>query len=301
MQAIIDLGTNTFHLLIGKITNGKFEIAHKASKPIKLGEDIAKANQIIPTAFTRGIDCLVDFKKKIDEFNISSIRAVATSAVRSASNGQEFIDCARHQAHIHITLISGDEEAQYIYQGVKASGAITQKSLIMDIGGGSTEFILCDENGINWKQSFDIGASRLMQHFFKSDPLSKADEQKTIDYLNRQLQTLANQIASFKPTTLIGSAGAFETYAELLDGTINLENPCLEIDLPAYQQISHQLLKSTHQERANMRGLIPLRVDIIVMAALQTNYVLGLHPFQRMLLSTYDLKMGLLADGDKSC
>ncbi len=293
--AAIDLGTNTFHLIIAEKSGSEMNIIYKTNKPIKLGEDITIANRIIPTAFNRGVNCLKEFKVTLDEYKVSTVRAVATSGVRSASNGQEFIDTVKDQTGISIDIIDGEEEANLIYEGVKLSGAIAGKSLIMDIGGGSTEFIFCDENGFYWKKSFDIGAARLMQKFFKSDPINEIDQGHINLHLKETLAELISFGKEFEATTLIGSAGAFETYSVMLNPTVDINEISQgEIDRVSYQALATRLINSNHEERSKMPNLIPLRVDMIVMASLITNYVLAELSIQKIALSTYDLKMGVL-------
>ena len=293
--AAIDLGTNTFHLIIAEQAESEMKIIYKTNKPIKLGEDITKENKIIPTAFERGINCLKEFKATLDQYGVTKIRAVATSGVRSASNGKDFIDTVKEETGILIDIIDGEEEANLIYEGVKYSGAIQGKSLIMDIGGGSTEFIFCDNKGFYWKKSFDIGAARLMQKFFKSDPISLEDQEQIKIHLKENLAELIEFGKDFGATTLIGSAGAFETYAEVIDPAINIhEIPNSLIDIDAYHQLSKKLIGSSHQERSEIPNLIPLRVDMIVMASMITDYVLAELNLKTIILSTYDLKMGVL-------
>jgi len=293
--AAIDLGTNTFHLIIAEQSQSELNIICKTNQPIKLGEDITKENKIIPAAFQRGINCLKEFKATLDQYEVVKIRAVATSGVRSASNGMAFIDTVKKETGIAIDIINGEEEANLIYEGVKYSGAIQGKSLIMDIGGGSTEFIFCDEKGVYWKKSFDIGAARLMQKFFKSDPISSEDQEQIQNHLKENLIDLIAFGKTFGATTLIGSAGAFETYAEVLQPSINIHQIAkAPIDVNAYHQLSKKLIGSTNQERSQMPNLIPLRVDMIVMAAIITDYVLAALNLKAIMLSTYDLKMGVL-------
>jgi len=298
--AVIDLGTNTFHLLIAEIAGNQPEILYKTNVPVKLGEGRINDNVIIPAAFERGINCLQDFSRTIAEHLVDVVRATATSAVRSAENGKDFVNVAKERTGISIETISGDEEAELIYQGVKLSGAIQEQSLIMDIGGGSIEFMLCDTQNLIWKKSYNIGAARLMQQFFKSDPLSDADKQNILFHIQEQLTDLFETCEKYKPQILIGSAGAFETFAELVTGKHH-QNIIIE-QLKTYQfnyddyiDIALKLINSTHQQRVEMPGIIPLRVDMIVMAALITNYVLGRIKINRLMLSTYDLKMGVLA------
>ena len=293
--AVIDLGTNTFHLLIAKQNISDLQVIFKTNRPVKLGEDITRDNFIIPSAFKRGITCLKEFKKILEQYEVKAVKAVATSGVRSAKNGQDFIEKAKIETGIEIEIIDGDEEAQYIYEGVKWSGAITGKSLIMDIGGGSTEFILCDEENLVWKKSYNIGAARLMQAFFKSDPINEADTNSIINHLDEELKALKIICKEYAPETLIGSAGAFETFVGVINPDIDIKTTATAyIPLLAYRDLSSRLINSNHQERANMEGLIPLRVDMIVMASILTNYILDELEIKTIKLSTYDLKMGVL-------
>lgn len=293
--AAIDLGTNTFHLIIAEKNGSSFQIIYKTNEPVRLGEDITKDNLIIPIAFERGINCLKDFKNILEKYNVVTVKATATSGIRSAINGQEFVNATKLVAGIEINIIDGEEEAQLIYEGVKLSGAISGKSLIMDIGGGSTEFILCDEEKLIWKKSYNIGAARLMQFFFKSDPINTFDKNLIFEHLVNELKELKVICDKHQPKTLIGSAGAFETFTAMIYPDLNITTINIaELPLSAYKKLASELINSSHEERTQMKNLIPLRVDMIVMAALQTNYIIENLGIQKIKLSTYDLKMGVL-------
>ena len=299
--AIIDLGTNTFHLIIIEKIDKKFEILYKHTEAVRLGEGRINHNQIIPEAFKRGINALIHFRNVIDDFGVRDVKAVATSALRGAENKQEFINLVKAQTSIDITLIAGEIEANLIYKGVKLAGAISDLSLIMDIGGGSVEFILCDANELYWKKSYDLGAARLMQEFLNSDPINDQDKQGILGRIEELLPELFEICGKLKPKTLIGSAGAFETFAALVKEKFK---PILDVDdaktytfnFDQYMEISTQLIVSTHNERADMPGMIPLRVDMSMIAALICNYVIGRLQIETVKLSTYDLKMGLVAE-----
>jgi exopolyphosphatase/guanosine-5'-triphosphate,3'-diphosphate pyrophosphatase len=293
--AAIDLGTNTFHLIIAEKNGSSFQIIYKTNQPIRLGEDITKDNLIIPIAFERGINCLKEFKNTLEKYNVVTIKATGTSGIRSAINGQEFVNAVKEQTGIEIDIIGGDDEAQFIYEGVKLSGAISATSLIMDIGGGSTEFILCDEDKLIWKKSYNIGAARLMQKFFKSDPLNTIDKNLIFEHLANELKELQLICNEHQPQTLIGSAGAFETFTAMIYPDLNIDIISVtELPLSAYKKLAIEIINSSHEERTQMKNLIPLRVDMIVMAALQINYIIENLGIQKIKLSTYDLKMGVL-------
>lgn len=298
--AVIDLGTNTFHLLIAETQGRHFEILYKTNVPVKLGEGRINENIIIPAAFERAVNCLENFSHKIAEFNVELVKATATSAVRSAENGSDFVRTVKDKTGIEIEVISGEEEATLIYAGVKLSGAIQDLSLIMDIGGGSVEFILCDTRQLIWKKSYNIGAARLAQQFFNSDPISNDNKNAILNHIQLQLADLFEICEKHQPKILIGSAGAFETFAELIIQK-NKQSTAIEtaktysFNFDEYMEIAVKLLNATHEERAAMPGMIPLRVDMIVLATLITNFVLGHLRISKLTLSTFDLKMGLLS------
>jgi exopolyphosphatase/guanosine-5'-triphosphate,3'-diphosphate pyrophosphatase len=299
--AVIDLGTNTFHLIIAKLSGNEIDIIYKTNVPVKLGEGRINENIIIPEAFERGLLALESFYLEITKYDVDVVKAIATSAIRTATNGANFIKAAKSYAGIEIEVITGDEEAAYIFNGVKATGAIKEHTLIMDIGGGSTEFIIGSPDGLLWKKSYDIGAARLMQAYFNSDPISEHDKSAITTHLSNVLTDLKLACNTYQPKQLIGSAGAFETFAGMIDQQLNLaETRYTTIDVTAYRRLAKTLIASTHQERENMPGLIKLRVDMIVIAAILTDYVLETCGLRHISLSTYDLKMGVLHSLKKS-
>jgi exopolyphosphatase/guanosine-5'-triphosphate,3'-diphosphate pyrophosphatase len=292
--AVIDLGTNTFHLIIADLSEKDAQIVYKTTVPVLLGQGRINENMIIPEAFERGIRTLREFNTVIQSYNTEVVNAIATSAVRSALNGAEFVAEAK-LAGIEIRVISGDEEADFIYAGVRATGIIKGTSLIMDIGGGSTEFIICNDQGLLWKKSYDIGAARLMQAYFHSDPLSDADHARITAHLDNTVDDLKAMCARHQPGTLIGSAGAFESFATLLNNGDDIGDiAAASLNVAAYEALAQRLISSTHAERTGMKGLISLRVDMIVIAAILTNYMLKHMGIGALRMSTYDLKMGVL-------
>jgi exopolyphosphatase/guanosine-5'-triphosphate,3'-diphosphate pyrophosphatase len=293
--AVIDLGTNTFHLIIAEISSAGVEVIYKTNVPVRLGEGRINENVIIPAAFERGIQTLKDFKKEIDKHQVAVVKAIATSAVRSSANGAGFVASAAEQAGITIEVISGEDEAAFIFKGVKATGIISTTSLIMDIGGGSTEFIICNPDGCLWKKSYDIGAARLMQAYLHSDPIASEDQSAIRRRLREELPDLQDACAAYRPDMLIGSAGAFETFAAMLLKNVDVKSiSSASLDMEEYKVLAEKLVSSSHAERAAMPDLIPLRVDMIVIAALITSYVIENIGLRSISLSTYDLKMGVL-------
>ena len=298
----MDLGTNTFHLLIARGTAASYEeIVHK-SLPAKLGEGGINKGVIVPAAFNRGIDAMQQYEQDIANSSVDSVRAVATSALRNAANGQEFIDKVHALTGISIELINGEQEAAYIYKGVKLAGSLgTQTSLIMDIGGGSVEFILCNADEIFWKQSFEIGAARLMDKFHQVDPIPAQSIADLHSYLEQKMAPLFNAAQQHNASTIIGSSGAFETFAEIIE--LDKSNPFDLKNIKNYAfkteeliAVTDRLIASSHQQRKSMEGIVSIRVDMIVVASLLTRFVMDKISVSNVKLCTNSLKEGILAD-----
>jgi exopolyphosphatase/guanosine-5'-triphosphate,3'-diphosphate pyrophosphatase len=295
--AILDLGTNTFQLLIANINDNKPVLVFEESIAVKLAEGGIEKGYISEAAFDRGLSALKQFKKSIDHYQVKQVRAAATSALRSASNGAEFLEKIRLETEIVPEIISGEREAELIYHGVRAAIKMgDEKCLIVDIGGGSVEFIICNKEEVFWKRSYEIGAARLMEEFHHSDPISEADINKLNFYLESTLSELKTQTSIHKPEILIGSAGAFETFATLIDPQFktSFTNPEIKIELREFAGVSERILKSSHAERSSNPAIIPVRIDMIVMATLISKYLMNQFGFKALKLSTYSLKEGLL-------
>ncbi|MEX8546458.1 MAG: exopolyphosphatase [Mucilaginibacter sp.] len=300
--AVMDLGTNTFHLLIAeKAETGFKEILHM-TEAVKLGEGGMKDGLITAEAFERGVKTMQLFAEKIAVKEASRVRAVATSAVRSTKNGLDFINEVKAKTGIEIEVIDGLQEAELIYKGVKSSGILSaEKALILDIGGGSVEFILCDEQKIFWKQSFEIGAQRLRQLFHQTDPITDENIKKLNDYLEEQLQVLFLSVKNQDVQVLIGSSGSFETYAEMIETEkgklFNIQKiKTYDFKINEFNAIAKWLKQSSHQKRVAKRSIIPLRVDMIVVASLVTSFVVQKLEIQKLSMTTYSLKEGVLAE-----
>lgn len=301
--AILDLGTNTFYLLIADVANGlvQNEIL-KEYLPVKLGEGGINKGHITQEAFERGIAAINQFNVIIKQYKADQIKAVATSAIRSADNGNDFINWVKSETGIEIEIIEGDREAELIFQGVNAAVKLNNDiALIVDIGGGSVEFIICNFKEIFWKKSYPIGAARLMESYHNSDPISEKDIQAIDHYLDQNLSELKQQCALLKPELLIGSAGAFETFAELVTDQFGLPKENLAHSEFSFNQeqldiIFNNLLQSSHSERSVTAGIIPLRVDMIIVATVLTRYIIRQLKIKTIKLSAYSLKEGVLFD-----
>lgn len=300
--AVIDCGTNTFNLMVVEIKNQSFENIYSSKIPVKLGEGGINNGCINEVPFQRGIDALTTFKNHIIKLNVNSVHAFATSAIRDAINGIKFKEEALLKTGISITIIDGNKEAEYIYEGNKRAVSLSQSpSLIMDIGGGSTEFIIGNTDKILWKKSYQLGAARLLDKFKPSNPITQNEITAISNFLKEELAELIAAYKAHQPKELIGSSGAFDSIIELIHGQLRGERFMKEkteyvVDLSNYFKIASTIVASTIEERRTLKGLVEMRVDMIVISCLLINFVLKTLDIKEMRVSTYSLKEGALSE-----
>lgn len=300
--AVIDLGTNTFNLLVVEGDGAKVKRLENLRRVVKLGEGGLAQKRIMPIPYQRGLNALSELVDIARDLSADEIHALATSGIRSTVNGADFVGDAQSKTNICIQTISGDEEARLIYKGaMQAVTDINYPVLVMDIGGGSTEFILGNNQGIIWKQSFQIGVSRLMEHFQPADPITPSELEEINDHLSDTLAPLLDKCKEINPVMMIGSAGSFDSFAQMLstDRTDELDlntSTSYRFDLDRLATLHQQLIQSTYAQRLEMPGLVKMRADMIVLSSVQLQFVLNAVNLDQVSLSTYSMKEGYAAE-----
>jgi exopolyphosphatase/guanosine-5'-triphosphate,3'-diphosphate pyrophosphatase len=301
---IIDLGTNTFHLLIVEKNAQSFTSIFHESRPARIGLGGINKRIITPEAIVRAMDVLLYFREKLDSFEVEAENTLAfgTSAIRNADNRTDFCSQILTKTGIDITVIDGNREAEYIYYGVRHGADIGDSpSLIMDIGGGSVEFIIGNQSQIFWKQSFEIGGQRLMEKFMRNDPLSQSDRKNLYNHFEENLIPLANAVHQYAPEKLVGSSGTFDTLVDIdfhyrTNDWPPRKQTDFELPLEEFYRAYALILSGNHDERLSIPGMIELRVDMIVVAVCLIDYVLKGYGISKLQVSSYALKEGVLAE-----
>ena len=299
--AVLDLGTNTFHLLIAEVHPDKsFRKLFRSKVTVKLGEGAIHEKYIAPVPFRRGIRALKHYAGVLKRYKPQHVFAFATSGIRSARNGKDFVETAKRETGIDITVISGSREAELICYGVRECVTLDEKPvLIVDIGGGSTEFIIANRDTIFFMQSFDIGASRLLETFRPSDPIKPIEIKKIESYVWKTLLPVRKALKKFPAQTLVGSSGSFDTLAEMIGWKFYRRDVLKGVNsyrfsLDDYSKIHLAILSSTTRQRRRMKGLVKMRVDMIVLASICTDLVLKKFRMKEMVVSKFALKEGAL-------
>ncbi|MCS6795354.1 MAG: exopolyphosphatase [Raineya sp.] len=304
--AAIDIGTNTAHLLVVEVPSQQqiftpFRILHKEKIATKIGEGGISYGFITEPAQERLLKALLQFCEVLEYYAIApeNTLTIATSAFRNASNQKEIIEKIYAKTGLRVCVISGEQEAEYIYYGVKAALKIGKgNSLIMDIGGGSVEFILCDSEKMLWKQSFEIGAQRLLDKFMQGEKITETERIALNDFLETTLQPLTEILQIYPADVLIGCSGTFDTIDD-----INLIKKHQKLDYNAkesaftqaeFEVIFQEFLTKNHAERLAIPGMTPMRADMIVVASCLLDFVLRKYKISQIRVSHYSLKEGVI-------
>ncbi len=294
--AVLDLGTNTFHLLIAeRLSDGGWATVVKHKIYVKLAEE--GIHRIGEAAFARGLEALRVFKKELDVADVSAghLKAFGTAALRTAENAPDFLGFAEDIIGVRPESIPGDREAELIHKGVRKAVPFPEnKVLIMDIGGGSVEFIIADRERVFWQQSFPVGAAVLWRTFHRNDPITESEVLNVETYLETALADLWRALGQHSVPTLIGASGTFDVIdLFLLDPA---DKPPLygHIAVAEFYPLYEKLLHSTLAERRAMPILPDERVEMVVVALLLIRYVLEKAQIREIYTSVYAMKEGML-------
>jgi exopolyphosphatase / guanosine-5'-triphosphate,3'-diphosphate pyrophosphatase len=296
--AVIDLGTNTFNLLIAE-HGQRLHVLHTEEVGVFLGQDGIEDGRIADAAMQRGWQALQALSAQARAWNAERIIGIGTSALRNARNASVFIDRAQSEYGVGVTVIQGDEEAGLILEGARQAVTFGAKPmLVMDIGGGSIEFILATDKALMWKRSFELGVTRLRERFIPNDPITLEEHLRIATHLDARLEPLWSMMDRHWPRTLVGCAGSFDTLAAMVQSGSHAptsgEGDPLLIPVSDFDAIKERLMSMPRDQRAREPGLPEFRVDTITLALITIERVL-LHGIERIAWSPFALKEGAAA------
>jgi exopolyphosphatase/guanosine-5'-triphosphate,3'-diphosphate pyrophosphatase len=299
--AALDIGTNSFHLVVAKPVETGFEVITSEKEVIRLGHGAGDMKQLEPEAIERGIASLKRMRAVTDVHG-AKLRAVATSAVREAKNRNEFIKRARKEADIDVEVISGVEEARLIHLGARYAVAVgEQPMLLCDIGGGSTELVVAAGDEILLARSFKLGAVRLTDRFFSTDALHPSALSSCRKFVRSMLATVKPEVLELGFEIAVGSSGSVEAVAKLIRKLNN--EPELksfnryEFDAKDVTKVLDLMADTpTVKERAQVFGLDSARAEIILAGAVILEGIALSFDVSKFTYSDYALREGVLFD-----
>ncbi len=305
--AAIDLGTNSLHMVIVRIepTLPAFSIIAREKETVRLGDRDLITGDLKPEVMERAIPALERFQKMAKTLNAETVIAVATSAVREAPNGKDFLKQVKDELGLCVDLISGQEEARRIYLGVLSGMELNnQPHIIIDIGGGSTELILGDSHEERTLTSTKVGAVRLTGEFIKTDPISNIEFQYLQSYargmLERAVEEVQANIKFGEHARLVGTSGTAETLAAIdareklgyLPSTLNGH----EVSLRDLREWVNRLRKMSHVERATIPEMPEKRAEVILAGAIILQEAMTLLGVESFVVCERSLREGVIVD-----
>lgn len=299
--AAIDIGTNSFHLVVARTTSPvAFEVIAREKEVVRLGSGSGDMKRLAPDAMDRGVAALSRFRQ-VAEISEAAVRAIATSAVREAANRAEFLRRAREEAGVDIEVVSGVEEARLIHLGVLQDvPAADHRLLLIDIGGGSTEFVVGEGPEVLVARSLKLGAIRLTDRFLGEEPLGKGAVKRCREHVRAYLGPVVREVTHHGFDVAVGSSGTILNVAEMArqrrgeSGRLVSNATFTRKELGTV--VDALVAADTAKARLKVPGLDERRADIIVAGAVLLEEAFDALGIEEMTVSDYALREGLVLD-----
>ncbi|MCA9420299.1 MAG: Ppx/GppA family phosphatase, partial [Nitrospira sp.] len=300
--AVIDIGTNSIHMVLAEIGKGfSYKIVDRIKEMARLGDGTFTSQRLSPEAMERGLTVLKRFSMLAKNKGFDPILPIATSAVREAKNGGDFLKLVRKEIGLRVRVITGEEEARLIYLGVRNSMDLSKfPAMIVDIGGGSVELMACTEKRLQFVRSLKLGAIRLKDQFLKSDPPDK----KIVDRVERLVdQTLKKSLSKKRFThcqQLVATSGMAGNLAEIIylarTGRPLPQIDMATIELGEVREVEELLKTKDTQARLKIPGLDPRRVDTLYPGVLMLRLLMERLGVKQVRLSDKAIREGVIYD-----
>lgn len=291
--AIIDIGSNTFHLVIVSLSSKSYELLHRERRFVYLAKD--GIDYLSEETIQRGTDNLQELLVICLEYDVQVIKAIGTAALRSASNAQAFTRQVSSRFNIDIEIISGKREAELIHKGVALSGIkMIRPSVIVDIGGGSVEFIIVSNGIIRFYDSYNVGVSQLRHQFMHEDPLSDERNKLIYSHLDEVIAGFIDEANSLKVEVIIGASGPFEIIESMCQVDASKQ------EVTTKDTISNMIERVIYlplEERQKLSLMPESRADLSVESLLLIKYLfVKIDSLIGGVISPYALKEGVISE-----
>jgi exopolyphosphatase/guanosine-5'-triphosphate,3'-diphosphate pyrophosphatase len=300
--AAVDLGSNSFHMVVVEATtSGGFRVIGREKEMVRLGSGSLARHQLSSAAMKRGLAALTKYKRLAETHGVDKLIAVATSAVREATNGEDFLERVGRTIGLWPKAVSGEEEARLIYQAALHSIHLEgRRALVIDIGGGSVELALGAGKRLDVLASEKIGVLRMAEAFATADPLPEKDEERLVAHVEQAVRAHASRIRDAGFDVAIGTSGtvlALATLAHAQQTGVVLETlHHVSVGADAIREVRLRLVGTTLRERLKMPGMDESRADIIVAGAVVLDTLLQRLGVKELVLCEWALREGILLD-----
>ena len=298
--AFIDIGTNTILCLIAELKNdGSFDVLDDLAEITRLGQGVHQTGRISPEGEERSLKVLQRYLERCKRLNVEEIIAVGTSALRDARNSAEVRARFKEQLGLDVRVISGDEEAAYSFLAVQKGLPLNRRELlVVNVGGGSTEFIRGNAAGVVEAISINVGSVRLTEQFLHSDPVQTEECEKMVVAIEKELARLPDQwLKDSSILTLVGIAGTFTTLSAVEKKLVCYTHGEVHGSRLTLSEVRRQVALfqgKTIAERKAIPGLEPKRADVILAGACLIERIMTLFHSERVIVSDQGVRYGLL-------
>ena len=297
----IDIGTLTCRLLIADLPSGSLLKELRSERRIlRLGEGVDQTKRLSPTAMDRVIQCLREWQEIITTYHVDAATAVATSAVRDAANRNEFLERVKREAGFEVEVITGDEEARRTLLGIRSGlPAGVSDILVLDIGGGSTEFVLDRPDQKPIVRSIDLGVVRLCERLLHHDPPTDEEVRQAREWVARETKAAIVGMGNYQTATFVGTAGTITSLAAIAQKLPTYEPARIhnyKLQLHTIQELEHTLLGRKKADRVGLPGLEKGREEVIAAGAIIVKTIMESLGQQSVLVSDMGLREGVLID-----
>ena len=295
---VIDLGTNSFHtLIVDAYPNGGFEVLDRIKEMVRLGERGLMEHRLTDGGMRRALKAVKRVRLLAEGWGVTEYLAYATSAIREAENGGDLIELIREETGIHVRPISGELEAQLIYEGVRRAVDLRVPTLVVDIGGGSTEFVVGTSDEVFFQTSMKIGAARMTKQFVSTDPVDAKEFRALRRFYREALAPVFEAARAHGVREIVGSSGTMENLAAVyLDrhGDPSRSIYLQPFEPASFRQVTKAVMESTLAERQEMAGIDAKRVRQVVAGAVLVDVLLKDLEIERLRISPNALREGMV-------
>lgn len=301
----IDIGTNSMRLLIADYNDNKIENRKKYINTTRIGQGVDQDGYITNEALERNLKALKEFSDKCNEEKCEKVYCMGTSALRDSKNGQDFINEAKKLTNIDVKIICGEEESNLGFMGVLegTEGDKKEDILVIDIGGGSTEFVVGNEDGIKFCKSENVGALRMTEKFITTDPISDEEFSSMTNFIEDTISSTINKLETMNISKLVGIGGAITSLSAMNQ---QLEVYSMEkvhnsvVTKKDLEKILQNLKIMTLNDKKTLKGLQPKRADIITAGVKILHIVMEKLEIEKIMISEYDNLEGLMCQNSKN-
>ncbi len=305
--AAVDIGSNSIHMVVAEVdADGRFRVLDRAKDMVGLGGRTHNEGVLSAEAMDRGVETLAKFRTLADRHEVTRVQAVATSAIREAANGGDFIRRVKRDVGWRVKVIQGLEEARLIFVGVRHAMDLRAASptLIVDIGGGSVELILVENGAATWLDSLKLGVARLTDRFLHKDPPREHELDQMVTAIDREIAVVKKDLAAQRlPASVDRVVGTSGTMLNLIAMAANRganstegKQQSLTVDAGEISRLRRAISRSNRDERLKIKGLDAKRVDLIVAGACVADRVLKAFSAKTVAPCTWALREGVLLD-----